>query len=185
MIYNLPYPPIDGFIEAPELGVLFKWAAQYETVVEVGSWKGKSTHALLSAGPHVIAVDHFRGSPSELNCQHAEALKNNIFLQFINNLYHFSNLSILRMDSVKASKLFAPKSIDMVFIDGEHTQEAATADLLAWAPICKHFLCGHDSTLLGVFTALKDLGVKYEVAEGTRLWYCTEENLNFKGDSVQ
>lgn len=53
---------------------------------------------------------------------------------------------ILFMPSVEAAKTIADKSLDMVFLDGDHSFEGVSSDLAAWAPKVRKggFLGGHD-----------------------------------------
>ena len=63
---------------------------------------------------------------------------------FLNNVGHYPNLKLLKMDSEEAYKLFEPKSIDMVFIDADHDYESVKRDIENWMPISKKIIFGHD-----------------------------------------
>ena len=167
---------IDGFMTNIDLNVLTEWASRFSLIVEIGSWKGKSTQALLAACPgKVIAIDHFKGSANQIDTVHKEAKTADIYKQFHDNVGHFENLSVMRMDSRVAANLFAPKSIDMVFIDGSHEYKEIYADLIAWERVCKTMLCGDDVWEDGVPKALHDAGIKYHFVNGTSLWYSMKE----------
>jgi predicted O-methyltransferase YrrM len=163
-------PEIPGWMNGQELDWLFQRACEMESIVEVGSWKGRSTRALLTGckGP-VFAVDHFLGSPTELNGAHAEAKTIDIYKIFEENVGHFSNLVVLKMDSLEAAKRFNPKSVDMVFIDGEHEARSAKMDIEAWIPVCKKILCGHDLSMGGVRTAIDEMNLKVQPEVGS-IW---------------
>ena len=161
-------PDIDGWMDPRALQWLYETAMAMESVVEVGSWLGRSTHALLTGCPGTVyAVDHFHGSPSEREAAHAPAKTRDIGSDFLKNVGHFPNLKLLKMESVEAAKQFEPKSIDMVFIDGEHTYESFNADFHAWLPICRKIICGHDASYAGVKRVLEEsrLPVVFEAAE--------------------
>jgi len=135
---TLPYDnEIKGWMSKEELNWLHKVAGTVETVAEIGSWKGRSTHALLSAGPKVYAIDHFKGSPGELEHKGQEPYK-----EFRENVGHFKNLKTMKMKSETAAKKI--DSVDMTFIDGEHTYEAVKKDIELWLPKTKKIICGHD-----------------------------------------
>jgi hypothetical protein len=156
-------PDIQGWMSSDELTWLYERAREMASVVEIGSWKGKSTHALLSGchGP-VFAVDHFLGNPDELAGQHKEATERDISVDFKKNVGNFPKLVMMRMDSIEASKFFREKSVDMIFIDGCHTFEAVLADLKAWLPICRRLVCGHDISLGTVKEALRIMGLNFK-----------------------
>ncbi len=113
-------PNIRGWMFGAELQWLYETATTMKSVVEIGSWEGKSTHALLSGcSGIVIAVDTFKGSaidPSHITTTLAKEF--DIYSRFKRHVGHFPNLTVMKMDSKKASEFFKPKSVDMIFIDG-------------------------------------------------------------------
>ena len=165
----MPYthPDIQGWMGDEEKNWLYEIAQTMTSIIEIGSWKGRSTHALLSGCPGpVFAVDHFKGNPDELEGAHAEAKTGDIFSQFWANVGTFKNLVVFRMPSVVAAQYFAPASVDMVFIDGCHMIEEVRADLAAWRPKCRRLMCGHDAGYTSVATAVKELGFPVDITAG-------------------
>jgi SAM-dependent methyltransferase len=133
-------PEIEGMMTKEELDWLYKTSKTVDTFLEIGSFKGKSTHAILSGGASsVYAVDHFVGSSDPI-----ETGNNDTFADFIENVGHFKNLHVLQMNSLDASHQFEDKSLDVVFIDGGHRIQEITEDIVAWLPKAKKILCGHD-----------------------------------------
>jgi len=181
---------IGGWMSTDELKWLHEKASHMSSVIEIGSWKGRSAYALASGCTGtVLCVDHFMGSPSELSGAHAEANHEDIYASFQKNVGHFQNIRCFRVASATASELFlgpdgsriafqidgkyiAP---DMVFIDGKHTYEAAKADIEAWRPLARKLFCGHDRTQDGVPKALKDCGVDFKEGPGS-IWYVEVDN---------
>lgn len=162
-------PDIAGWMGGPELQWIFEKATQMESIVEIGAWMGKSTHALCSGCPGiVIAVDHFMGCPNERGGPHIEATQRDISQDFWKNVGHFKNLSLLKMDSVKAAALFKTKTIDMIFIDASHEYPDIKGDLLAWLPVCKRLICGHDIGYDGVKRAVTETGLPF--SEHGSIW---------------
>ena len=156
--YTQPVPEIQGWIDPIEMNWLYGQASKMDSVVEIGCWKGRSTHVLLSGCPGTVyAVDHFKGSPNERNGPHQDAVYNDIGSLFFKNVGYFENLVLLEMDSVKAARKFKKLSVDMVWIDGGHDYDSIMADLKAWWPKCRKLLCGHDATQDGVPKALAEM----------------------------
>jgi hypothetical protein len=87
------------------------------------------------------------------------------------NMKDYHNLEVLKMGSLEAAKLFEPRSMDMVFLDASHEYEDIKADLAAWAPIAKKWLCGHDLYMGGVKRALDEAGIRYR-SVGFRFPWC-------------
>jgi hypothetical protein len=170
---NCINPMIPGWMSEEELAWLHYQAMLSSSVVEVGCWKGRSTYALLTGclGP-VYAVDHFKGSPSEIETNHREALNADIHGIFLNNVGWFNNLRVLKMSSLEAAQQFNDqnKKADTVFIDAEHTYEATLADINTWMPLCARMLCGHDLNFKEIKMALRDSIGQYHEGPGS-LWY--------------
>ncbi len=147
--YYFEYPDqgIDGWMRFEELQWLYNTAKTMHTVCELGSWKGRSTHALCSGckDGKVTAVDHFMGSEGE-DAQHWEAKQGDaVYKQFLANTKDLKNLSVRRSSTLEAADQ-VPKGyqFDMVFIDAAHTYEGVKADIQAWKPMARILLCGHD-----------------------------------------
>ncbi len=146
--YYFSYPSnnIDGWMRFPELQWLYNTSKTMNTIAEIGSWKGRSTHALCSGCKGVVtAIDHFLGSKGEEQ-EHIEAKEEGdvIYHQFIYNTKDFRNLTVNRKDSEEAVKEYPDRHFDMVFIDAEHTYEGVKKDIKAWKNKARILLCGHD-----------------------------------------
>jgi len=157
---------IAGWMTAREQNWLYDKAKQMQSVVEIGSWKGKSTHALCCGCPGMVtAVDHFKGSAKEREGAHKEAAEHDVYAEFKANTACFKNLAVLKMSSSKAS--FEVGNADMVFIDGGHEYEEVLADIKAWLPKTKKLICGHDYTNFeGVHRAVNE----YFGTDGVKLF---------------
>jgi len=136
---------IKGWTTDNELSILSYLASKSKDVVEIGSWKGRSTKVLLeSCKGTVYAVDHWNGT--ETDNSNLAAFGLNVYEEFIKNVGHYSNLKVLRGDSIKMANQFNGQKADMIFIDAGHTYEEIKADIEAWLPKCSKIICGHDYT---------------------------------------
>lgn len=166
---------IAGWMAKKECRWLAKRARERQRIVEVGSWKGRSTEILTANTPgHVWAVDTWQGTPDDPG-QHAlypEAVDpDKVFREFRRNMTSAIQrgvLTIVRRPSVEAAAALDAKGrrFDFVFIDADHRYESVAADIQAWRPLIipGGLLAGHDykETWPGVVQAVDELvpGVK-------------------------
>lgn len=135
---------IDGWMTLPELNWLHDKAKNSNTILELGSWKGRSTHALLSANKaKITAVDTWKGSGVG-DLTNTMAKEEDVYEVFKKNTEGFTNLTINRKTGVEAAKDYPDRSFDCIFIDAGHTYEEVKEDIAAWLPKAKKMICGHD-----------------------------------------
>jgi hypothetical protein len=131
--------------------------------VEVGSWKGRSASYMaveihnLNKKIKFDCVDTWNGSVEHVR----EGFDlNNLYNEFLNNIKPVSHIiNPIRMTSLEASKLYADKSLDFVFIDASHEYEDVKNDIIHWFPKVKvgGVLGGHDRGWQGVAKAVSEL----------------------------
>jgi len=156
------YQPLNGINSAVSNSlceILFKLAQEMDCIVEIGSWHGKSAHALLSGCKGIVhCVDHFNGSAKSSDATHGQNGKE----EFLKNCGDFANLDLMEMYSDDASILFGDNMVDMVFIDAGHMYDEVLLDLRCWYPKAKKIICGHDWGMPEVKKAIDDFGLKCE-----------------------
>ena len=153
---------IQGWMGEQELQWLYERAKEMNSIVELGSWKGKSTEALLlGCKGTVYAVDHFRGDSMSF-LQQSMVKTEDIYKIFMENVGHFPNLRVFKMDSAEASKIIDP--VDMVFVDTEHTYKQVTKEIDVWLPKAKKLICGHDWQPAYLYQGLRQ-GVREKLGE--------------------
>lgn len=136
---------IQGWMLPEELQFLYTTAKGVNSVLEIGSWKGRSTHAILSGCKgEVVAVDHFRGSAQPGDATNWMAKQEDVYKEFMQNVGHFTNLKVIKATSKEAKELLGDKKFDMIFIDGEHSYESVKEDIALWKDNASIILCGHD-----------------------------------------
>jgi len=159
--FGLEYksPNITGWMTPGELNFLYKSAKKFKEVCEIGSWMGRSCHALLSACKgRVHSVDHYLGSADPLDTGHKD-----VYPDFMKNVGHFPNLVVHRKSSLEGVKDFEDGSLEMVFIDAGHQYQEVVDDIKAWKPKATKLLCGHDYQWPGVSQAVLDtIGRTYQ-----------------------
>jgi len=135
---------IEGWHHTPELYTDALLAAEPGAVlVEVGAWKGRSAafmaeHIAAShKRVHFDVVDHFQGS-AELQ-GYPDVQQGTLQATFEANVaycrQHIRAVHVL--PSVDAATLYAPASVDWVFLDAAHDAASVAADCAAWWPTLK------------------------------------------------
>jgi len=175
---------IEGWMYDSELAWLSRTASQQQTVVEIGSWKGKSTYAICSGtAGEVYAVDHWAWKQvhedAEGNRQYQrtgqDETSDDVYKDFVSNIVDkFPNVLAIRKTGLEAAKTLP--DADMVFIDDSHEYEEFKANLLTWLPKAKRIICGHDYSQdpghAGVVKAVNEVfGARVRVAPGTTIWF--------------
>jgi predicted O-methyltransferase YrrM len=149
--YRLAAEAARGFMPPAEGEALFETAARYASagpIAEIGTYCGKSTiylaAAAAAAGQFVLTVDHHRGSEeNQPGWEYHDADLVDPGTGKLDTLPWFrSTLAAAGLEehviaivgrSADVARLWrAP--LGMLFIDGGHTQTAATADYEGWAP---------------------------------------------------
>ena len=132
---------VEGWLGDDEAWSLHRLAATLPgtapaTVVEIGSWKGRSTIALatgIGARPGkgvVIAVDPHQGGHA-----HRMLGEEDTFDQFVANLRGAGVADLvqpIRAASTAARGRVPDRSVDLLFVDGSHEIEHVLADIDAW-----------------------------------------------------
>ena len=140
-------------------------------IVEIGCFMGGSTwYGAQIARDNFcryICVDSWRGA-SDLSVDniHYEG-----FIENMTDAGLLRHIEIIRALSADAAKLIPDNSVDLVFIDADHTRIGCAADILAYWPKLKvgGVMLGHDycERLHGVIEAVADIfGTPDEVSSG-------------------
>ena len=119
------------------------------TAVEVGVAAGDYSASFLSMWPgQYVMVDRWQcvdGYDDVMNDSDAEHEARYQKACSVAARYG-DRCAVLRMDSVEAAALFAPKSLDFVYLDGDHSLAGVRRDLEAWWPKVRAggVIAGHD-----------------------------------------
>jgi predicted O-methyltransferase YrrM len=115
--------------------------------VELGAWLGKSSAYLCDKATHqnITIIDSWKGSPNELTTTHKLATEVNIYDLFLENMGS-RKYNVIKGTSKVAAKMFLNESLDVVFIDLDHSYKAVKEDIKLWLPKVKKggFIAGDD-----------------------------------------
>lgn len=163
---------IPGYMHEEELHWLARHAAERRRVIEVGSFKGRSTRAMADHCPGTVtAIDPWDGGYVNDNGSQARWLDTkSAWKEFRHNLQdHILSHRVIPM-VMPFHEASPDLTADMVFLDGDHRYEAVLADIdraLTYLET-RGLICGHD------YGHKKWPGVKRAVDErfGGRIQLC-------------
>jgi len=133
---------IDGWTEGPELEWLARQALLARTVIEVGSYLGRSARALSDHCRGVVYCVDLWGGFDDVPDPRNDAYYN-AFLRNLGDRISDGAVVPIRTDSL----LWAPDlTADLVFLDGDHECPRVTSEILKYGALVAPggILCGHD-----------------------------------------
>lgn len=138
---------IGGWMSEVELSWLSDMAEKRMAIVELGSFRGRSTKALAMSTPGTIyAIDHFGSGPTnglDIPPDLHEAFMSNLWSEIVRG-----RVVTMRMDTIRAASLLSSVGFmaDMVFIDADHQYESVSKEIDAYLPLVSKggVISGHD-----------------------------------------
>jgi predicted O-methyltransferase YrrM len=130
---------IHGFLSPAEAELLYRLATEVPiggTIVEIGSFQGRSTVCLGLGAKQVPGVQVYAIDPHEdlqVNETTRYGMHNNVAL--LKNLVEFEVADIVHviaLESMTVTDIWV-KSIDLLWIDGSHQYRDVSADLISWS----------------------------------------------------
>lgn len=126
---------LEGWLSDAQGRALYRAAAatrRLGAIVEIGSWKGRSTvwlaHGARAAGHRVHAVDPHAGSREDPDARTLDA-----FLATVSRAGIGDVVEPLVMRSEQAARVLTGP-VELLFIDGDHSPEGARRDGELWLP---------------------------------------------------
>lgn len=168
---------INGWMSIEELQWLAAQATRHKLIVEIGSYKGRSTRALGdNTTGVVIAIDHWLGEAHLDMSAEQRAKLYDTFYSNLADLIEAKKVIPLKLDHKETKpnlnvKLdFRP---DFVFIDGDHSYESVKHDIQVWLEEVQSggIICGHDAAHPPVAQAVQELIKDVAYAPNTSIWY--------------
>jgi len=169
---------IDGFMTPHELTWLARQAQTCQTIIEVGSFCGRSTRAFADHCPGTVyCIDPWQAGAAELwrvkimrptaaqsdAADRRAADHDRVYGLFTRNLAdHLASGRVvpIRQTSLEALPPVLDGLADLIFLDGDHHEATVRAEIAAYRPRLKPggILAGHDYNKKGVKAAV-DAGV--------------------------
>jgi len=155
----------DYFDYANLYSMVVEEAKDESKFVEIGCLHGRSSCYLgveIIRSGKKISVDFidpwFKYDPQ---MEYADKIPDReAYKEFLNNIAKIDGLNhrTIRLESKEASELYHDKSLDLVFIDGDHSYNSVSADLHAWFKKVKPggTIAGHDYPFQEVRSAVHD-----------------------------
>lgn len=169
---------VSGYMAYDELAYLATAAKEAKCIVELGSWKGRSTKAMaMVTKGKIYAVDSWRGTPNgdatgvEADARGRDTIKG----EFFDNVATPHREVVIPTDCEHAFAGTALKAIagevDFQFIDGDHSYESVKRDILTCLDLAAPggIISGHDINEPGVQQAVRELLPDAKIAIGT-IW---------------
>lgn len=134
-------------------------------IVEIGVWMGRSAvftaQCIKDSGKDITytVIDTFKGSQNETEhintvADHGGSIRH----IFDENTKHLKDyMRVKEMTSSEAAEWFTDRSLDLVFIDGDHSFDGVYSDIMNYLPLIKKggTLAGDDyHPVWGVFNAV-------------------------------
>lgn len=175
---------IQGWMSWEELTHLAERAKGKQCIVELGSWKGRSTKAIaMQAAGKVYAVDSWRGSTNgdatgvESSAKGRDTIKG----EFYDNVAtHHTNVVVADVEHEFAGVHLRhiAGEVDYCFIDGDHAYDHVKRDILTCLDLMAPggLLSGHDFNEAGVEKAVRELLPEAVLVQGTSIWEYTVPN---------
>jgi len=172
---------VQGWMSWEELAYLAEKAKSATCVVELGSWKGRSTKAMaMTCKGKIYAVDSWRGSTEgdatgvEAEQRGRETIKG----EFYDNVaIEHKNVVVTDCEHAFAgtSLKHLAGTVDFAFVDGDHSFEHVKRDILTCLDLMAPggILSGHDLNEPGVAKAVNELLPGAKSVGGTSIWEYT------------
>jgi len=131
-----------------------------DRVVELGSWLGRSASMVFPAvqktGAKLTCIDLWAEDYAAVldlkEWMDSGVVPWEAFQENMKRLGIIDHIGILRMHSYKAAELFEDDSVQVVYIDADHSYAGVMKDIDAWYPKVKKdgWIMGHDFSIKGV-----------------------------------
>jgi hypothetical protein len=119
---------------------------RFKVGVEIGVYKGAFTEKFCKAGLFMYAIDPWKSYEGAGRTQKDQARQNFLYGHTQRTLAPYKNCNIIRKSSMEAVNDFETRSLDFIYIDGDHRFPFIAQDLYEWYWKIKPggIISGHD-----------------------------------------
>lgn len=116
-----------------------------KSIIEIGSYTGESTIIFASYFSKVLAVDPWMNG-YDSNDPASSSNMSMVEEKFNHRTAAYDNIIKNKMLSHEFANIIPNNSIEVVYIDGDHTYDGVTKDINTWLPkiVKGGYICGHD-----------------------------------------
>lgn len=117
-------------------------------IAEIGAFEGSFAKVILDAFPdcHLSLVDLWQTENNDFYYSTRSGTVEQAYEVAKKRFAHLPNVKMCKGNSSDVSRDFQDESLDIVYIDADHSYQGALKDLVTWFPKVKHggIISGHD-----------------------------------------
>lgn len=143
------YDHVDGQVSLKEAAHLYRLGRGMKTIVEIGSYRGKSACLLAlgsaDVGGVVHAIDPHIDQPNHAAGTYAQGDHQKL-IEATRRFGVEARVRPIIATSERARAQWDGSAVDLLWVDGDHSYEGVRHDLAAWAPLVRvgGVIAGHD-----------------------------------------
>ena len=154
---------------------------------EIGVWKGETTKYILEhckGLEKVYCVDSYTNNNDLFDEDKIAEARTSVY-----PLFKHPKVTFIEEPSAEASKEIKDKSLDLIFIDADHSYKDCKQDILCWYPKLKEggILCGHDYAIeyMGVINSVSEFSEQSTIFERVRMMQDKVWVMKLKGSKAK
>lgn len=172
---NKSWDKIDGWFNFEKIYLDMVNRFDNAVFVEIGCWEGKSTVCMANKIKNIKKNIKFYAIDIWEPYQQGELVWKANYEKYLKNIEPVKDyINTIKGDSCEVSKQFADKSVDFIFIDGNHHYDFIKRDIEAWYPKLKEggVIAGHDTEWESIRKAVAEYFVdpKFKHSQFSNCW---------------
>lgn len=132
--------------------LITKYITDKSVIVELGSFSGISSELFALHCKTIYCVDPWL---PYWEIKDSEKM-NDAELKFDSMMKNYNNIIKYKLSSTQANSKFKDNSVDLIYIDSDHSSENVEKEIISWLPKIKKngYMSGHDINLPTVFNVV-------------------------------